>query len=95
MIKDSQWMVYILKCSDQTLYTGITTDLERRLAEHNGDRAGGAKYTAARRPVTVFYAELAESRSQAAQRESQLKRLPRAKKLVLSSGNKDVSLFVK
>lgn len=95
MIKDSQWVVYILKCADQTLYTGITTDIERRLAEHNGDRVGGAKYTAARRPVTIFYVEQAASRSQAAQREAQLKRFPRARKLALGSSNKDRSLFLK
>lgn len=83
MNKHGQWMVYILRCADQTLYTGITTDLERRIAEHNGERVGGAKYTAARRPVTLFYAEQAEDRSQAAQREWQLKRLSRVEKLAL------------
>ena len=73
------WQVYIVRCCDRTLYTGITTDLKRRLAEHNSDRVG-AKYTRTRRPVGLVYAEKAVSRSVAAQREFQIKQMSRAMK---------------
>ena len=52
----SSWYVYIVRCNDGTLYTGITKDLERRLAEHNSPK-GGAKYTRTRKPVTLVYFE--------------------------------------
>lgn len=87
--RDADWIVYILRCADGTLYTGITTDLVRRLAEHNGSgRAGaartpGARYTRSRRPVTLAYAESAASRSDAARREAAIKRLDRRRKLAL------------
>ena len=77
------WYVYILHCADDTLYTGITVDLERRLLEHNGDKALGARYTRTRRPVTLAYAEPAESRATAASREAAIKKLTRAQKLKL------------
>lgn len=73
------WTVYILRCGDGSLYTGITTDLSRRLREHNGG-SGGARYTRARRPVTVVYHEPAACRASAARREYALKRLSRAAK---------------
>lgn len=63
-----QWHVYIVQCVDGSLYTGITTDLARRVAEHNSSRKG-AKYTRARRPVELVYSETAASRSEAARRE--------------------------
>jgi len=62
------YFVYILACSDETLYTGITTDLERRLDEHNNS-SKGAKYTRARRPVALVYSETYETRSEACKRE--------------------------
>lgn len=75
------WFVYIVRCADHTLYTGITTDLERRLAEHN---AGiGARYTRARLPVELIHAEPAADRSSASRREVAIKRLPRSAKLAL------------
>lgn len=77
----ADWYVYILRCADDTLYTGITTDPERRLAEHNG--RGGAKYTRVRQPVELVYLEESENRSLASQREWQIKQLPRKKKQVL------------
>jgi len=77
------WWVYLLSCADGTLYTGITTDLTRRVAEHNGLRPGGARYTAARKPVQLVYAEASATRSTAGQREYQLRRLPRPHKLAL------------
>ena len=78
-------IVYVLRCADRTLYTGYTTDLRRRLAEHNGTSAtnGGARYTRARRPVTLLYHEAYSSRSQAQQREAAIKRLPRQQKAQL------------
>ncbi len=78
----TSWYVYILKCSDDSLYVGITTDLERRLKEHNEAKAG-AKYTKARRPVHLVYSEASVSRSQASQREAQLKKMSRSQKLQL------------
>ncbi|MBD3807478.1 MAG: GIY-YIG nuclease family protein [Epsilonproteobacteria bacterium] len=77
------YSVYILECSDKTLYTGITKDLTKRLAEHNSsDR--GAKYTKSRRPVRVIYVEEASDKSSALKRECAIKRLSRVKKLELS-----------
>ena len=75
------WFVYMLLCNDGTLYTGVTTDLVRRVAEHNGQYAGkGAKYTKARRPVKLVYQEDADDRSAAQSREAALRRLSRAEK---------------
>lgn len=81
----SGWFVYILRCRDGTFYTGITTNLDRRLAEHNGGKLG-ARYTKARRPVTLAYAETVSSRSAAARREHQLRRLSaEAKRLLIAA----------
>jgi putative endonuclease len=75
------WFVYILHCADNSLYTGITTDLQRRLQEHNGDTTSlGAKYTRARRPVEPVYIEQLASRAEASQRESSIKKLSRKQK---------------
>ena len=76
------YFVYILACSDETLYTGITTNLERRLEEHNYSTKG-AKYTRARRPVKLVYSEKLKNRSEASKREYTLKKLSRKKKLLL------------
>lgn len=76
------WQVYILKCADGSLYTGITTDIGRRLKEHNGSRLG-AKYTKVRRPVKLAYVQALPDRSQAAREEYRLKQLSRAEKLAL------------
>ncbi len=76
-----KWQVYILRCGDGTLYTGITNDLDQRLKAHNEKR--GARYTRARLPVTLVYQEEAASRSQASRREIIIKKLPRQKKLAL------------
>ncbi|PLY10600.1 MAG: endonuclease [Sulfurimonas sp.] len=72
----------MLRCSDGTLYTGITTDLARRVEEHNSSLKG-AKYTRSRRPVALVYTEFCEDKSSAAIRELEIKKLPRAKKLEL------------
>ncbi|MBR9829657.1 MAG: GIY-YIG nuclease family protein [Oceanospirillales bacterium] len=75
------WSVYILKCSDGSLYTGVTTDTARRLAEHNGDHPGrGARYTRARRPVQLVWQESGHDRGSALRREYAVKRLRRGQK---------------
>jgi len=80
----SKWFVYVLKCGDDSLYTGITTDIIRRVKEHNGGVAGkGAKCTAARRPVQLVYSEECEDRSTASKREWAIKQLSRSQKLLL------------
>lgn len=76
-----KWMVYILECSDGSLYTGITNDMERRLKEHRTGR--GAKYTKHRRPVTVQYTEYQDTKSAALTREAAIKSLDRGEKLAL------------
>ena len=76
------YFVYILKCSDDTLYTGITTDLRRRVDEHNNSPKG-AKYTKLRRPVELVYSEESEDRSTASKREYAIKQLSRLQKLEL------------
>lgn len=78
-MKKQDWFVYILQCSDKTLYTGVTTNIERRIEEHNTG-SKGAKYTAARRPVKLVYSEQLDSRSEAQQREHQIKSLTRQQK---------------
>ena len=78
------WFVYIVECCDSTLYTGVATDVEARVAEHNSDL--GAKYTRPRRPVKLVYFEEAKNRSEACKREYQIKKFSRAKKLKLIRG---------
>ena len=73
------WNVYMVRCSDGTLYTGITNDLEKRIEAHNSGK-DGARYTRSRRPVTLVYSEQVESKSAAARLEYQIKKLPRLKK---------------
>lgn len=81
----NRWVVYILRCADGSLYTGVTTNLARRLKEHNS-LAIGARYTRARRPVSLAHAEYAVSRSAACRREYQIKLLSRTEKERLLSG---------
>jgi putative endonuclease len=78
--------LYILKCADDSLYTGITTDVERRVEEHNAGKAG-AKYTRARRPVEVVYSKKFRDRSGASVAEAALKKLTREEKLALVRAN--------
>ena len=75
------WTVYLLRCSDGTLYAGVTTDLQRRLAQHASGK--GARYTRGRGPLTVVHEERARGRSAALRRELALKRLRRSEKLAL------------
>ena len=78
-MKAEKWYVYILKCADDTLYTGVTTDIERRLKEHNHEKIG-AKYTRARRPVSLVYQETHLTRSEATRREAELKKFSKTEK---------------
>jgi len=77
------WRVYVLECADGSLYTGIARDLQRRLAQHNGEIAGGPRYTSGRRPVVLRWSEHAPDRSRAQQREAAVKSLSRDQKLRL------------
>ena len=79
------WYVYIVRCVDNSLYTGITTDIERRMRQHNSDIRGGAKYTRMRRPVCLVYAESVSSRSMAAKREYEIRNLNKIEKEALIS----------
>ena len=82
---EKTWYVYMVSCSDSTLYTGITTDLTRRLDQHNSSK-GGAKYTRCRQPVSLVYSEKAASRSGASKRERELKKLSSKQKWALAQG---------
>lgn len=76
----------MLICRDGTIYTGITVDLERRVAEHNDSKLG-AKYTSARRPVRLAYSKKFKNRSTASKEEARVKKLSREKKLELINSN--------
>lgn len=76
------WHVYILRCADDSLYTGSTDDIERRLAVHNAGR--GAKYTRSRLPAVLVYSEDCASKAEALRREAAIKKLSRAEKLKLT-----------
>ncbi|MFA6191432.1 MAG: GIY-YIG nuclease family protein [Sulfurimonas sp.] len=76
------YFVYILKCNDGTLYTGIAKDVDKRINEHNTSEKG-ARYTKARRPVKLMYKENSKDRSSASKRENEIKKLSRKKKLDL------------
>jgi putative endonuclease len=75
------WSVYILDCSDGTLYTGITNDIDRRIVEHEAGQ--GAKYTKGRSPVKLVYQETSENRSTASKREIEIKSFSRRDKMIL------------
>ena len=77
--KSKNWYLYVLRCADGTLYTGITTDLARRLREHNAGR--GARYTAGRRPVELLASWRYPGRGAALRAEYRFKQLSRAQKL--------------
>jgi putative endonuclease len=79
-----KWIVYVLRCADGSLYTGITNDLDRRLATHRAGKGGA--YTRSRLPVRLVYTERRTSRGAALSREAAIKRLPRTAKLALMRG---------
>ena len=76
---DQQWYLYILRCRDGSLYTGITTDVEKRLEAHRSGK--GAKYTRGRGPLELVHSEECGSHSQALKREMEIKAMPRERKL--------------
>ena len=82
-MRSMNWIVYILQCADGTLYTGITNDLERRMAEHEAGQ--GAKYTKGRSPLQLVYHEICQGRGLASKREIEIKSLDRRAKLLLVS----------
>ncbi len=84
MTKNS-WFIYMVRCADNSIYTGIAKDVERRILEHNSGDTSGAKYTKARRPVELVYQEVCKSRSIASKREYEIKQLSRQEKEELFS----------
>ena len=84
MTTNSTWYVYLLRCNDNSLYAGITTNIDRRLHQHNHTKLG-AKYTRAKRPVTLAFIEAAIDKSTASKREYQLRKLAKTKKEELVS----------
>ena len=80
------WFVYILRCADGTLYTGITRDLDRRCQQHNAGTA--SRYTRSRRPVKLVYQEPQRSQGLALRREAAIKKLARRQKLELIAGRR-------
>jgi len=84
----NRWLVYIIRTDDDSLYTGITTDLVRRWRQHSALQRGGAKFFRGRRPATLVYVEEGHDRSSATRREAAIKRLARpAKELLLQINN--------
>lgn len=88
MSVEKQDCVYMLKCSDGTLYTGWTNDIEKRFNAHQSGQ--GAKYTKVRRPVTLVYMEVCESKSSGMKREYEIKKMKREEKLKLIEGYKKI-----
>ena len=82
--KTTAWWVYLLRCNDNSLYAGVTTDIQRRVTEHNNSKLG-AKYTRARRPVSLAYLEVADNKSSACKREYQIRHFTKVKKEQLVS----------
>jgi len=83
------WQVYIILCTDNSLYTGITLDIDRRLSEHGG--ALGAKYFRGRKPQQLVYLESGHNRSSASKREAAIKKLNRTEKVgLIESGKNEV-----
>jgi len=82
---ETNWFVYVVRCKDASLYTGVTTNPEKRVKAHNGAKAG-AKYTKVRRPVELVYTEVGFNRSDAHKREAVIKKLSKAAKEDLIKG---------
>ena len=87
-LADSSWWVYIVECSDGTLYTGVAKNVEKRIAAHNTGR--GARYTRARKPVRLVYRESCIDRGDALRREIAIKRLPAERKRRLAASTRTV-----
>ncbi len=86
--KKDEYYVYILRCSDNSLYCGQTTDLERRVMEHNTNKIKSAKYLRAKRPVRLVYSEKHNSLGEALKREYEIKRMTKPKKEALITDKK-------
>lgn len=85
------WQVYIILCTDTTLYTGITNDLDRRVSRHTAQQ--GARYFRGRKPLRVVYLESGHTRSSASKREAQIKKLPRRdKRLLIASERNEITV---
>lgn len=84
-------VTYILRCSDNTLYTGWTNDIEKRLRAHNEGK--GAKYTRARTPVELVYMEIFESKQEAMKREAAIKKMTRREKIKLIENGAAIKSF--
>lgn len=91
MSTETNWFAYIVQCNDGTLYTGITTDIQRRLTQHNSDKYG-ARYTRARQPVTLAHLETCETHSDAAKREHKIKQLNLSKKRILINDQREKTI---
>jgi len=87
LLTKNMYHLYILKCADNTLYTGITVNLDRRIEEHNNSKLG-SKYTKARRPVRLVYSKKYRNRSTASKEENRIKQLTREKKIELIKKNR-------
>jgi putative endonuclease len=83
MDPQDEWSVYMVRCLDGSLYTGIAKDVSRRVSEHNLDDSLAANYTRSRRPVILVYQERQETRSSASKREYAIKQMNRLEKLAL------------
>ena len=79
----NNWLIYILRCVDGSLYCGITNNIEKRLKQHKGEIIGGAKYTRSHWPCKLVYKEKSASRSQASQREAIIKKMSKVEKQTL------------
>ena len=79
----NNWLIYILKCVDDSLYCGITNNIEKRLKQHKGEIIGGAKYTRSHWPCKLVYKEKSASRSQALKREAIIKKMSKVEKQTL------------
>ena len=76
----NSWIIYILECCDESLYCGITNDIERRVKQHSGELKGGAKYTLSRRPCNLVYLETSANRKEALIREFEIKQMSKSQK---------------
>ena len=94
MQKETNWYVYILNSTDDTLYTGITTDISRRLFEHSNS-SKGAKYFRGRKPKALLYVQECIDRSTASKQEASIKKMKKAdKKILISSGSNELAIYL-
>lgn len=87
---EEKFYTYMVRCADGSLYTGWTTDLDKRIRAHNGEIKGGAKYTRSRRPVTLVWSTAFSRKQDAQSMEQQVKRMERSQKDALIAANCDI-----